>query len=277
MFISLALSWNILGGYAGYLSFGHMSFFGIGAYTTAILMRDLQLSPFVTVPLGSVSAGLVSIIMLSVFIKLEEAYFAIATLALNFALLSLAVVLEITGGPRGISIPIPPFDPLTFSKLVFTVFTVIVLLLVIISYKIENSKFGYTLFAIREDRLAAECLGINVFRAKLLATFLSAALTGMVGGIYPVFSLYINPDIAFNIGWSVMLVVMNVFGGLGTWIGSILGAIIFHSVREVFTYFIPIPALSIVFVGAFLMLSILLIPQGIYEKVKSIMVKRGRR
>jgi len=254
-----------------------MSFFGIGAYTVAILLRDFQLSPLITVPLGGILSGLIGIAMLVTFIRLEEAYFAIATLALNFALLSLAVVLEITGGPRGISIPIPPFDPLTFSKLISAIFIVITLLLILISYKIENSKFGYALFAIREDRLAAECLGINTFRAKLSAMFLSATFTGIIGGIYPVFSLYINPEIAFNIGWSVMLVIMNIFGGLGTWVGPTLGAVIFHSVREVFTYFIPIPALTIVFVGAFLVLSILLIPQGIYEAAKAIILRRGRK
>jgi branched-chain amino acid transport system permease protein len=263
MFASLALSWNILGGYAGYFSFGHMSFFGIGAYTVSILAKDYGVSPLLSVPAGGLLAGIVAVAAFYAFIRLEEAYFAIATLAFNFALLFLAQALDITGGPYGISLPLFSYSPAVIDKMFLGVFLVASIIMVVVNYKIENSRFGYALVAMREDKVTAESLGINTLNAKIIAGFLSGAATGLIGAIYPLYLLYINPETSFSIGWSTMLVVMVIFGGLGTWIGPLIGGLVFETITEVFTDYSPVPALSIVFIGGALVALILFLPQGI--------------
>jgi len=263
MFSCLALSWDILGGYSGYLSFGHMSFFGVGAYTTAILLTTLGISPLITVPLGAFISGLLGVVSLSVFIRLEEAYFAIATLALNFSLQSLATVLEITGGARGISTPLLPFSPITLYIIFLSSFLVITMVLLSMRYKIENSRIGYAMLALREDKTVAECLGINTLRMKLIAMFISCFFTGLVGSMYPLFATFIDPTIGFSVDWSVLLVVMCICGGTGIWWGPLLGAFILHSVRELFTYTLPIPQLSLAIIGITFVILILFFPQGI--------------
>jgi branched-chain amino acid transport system permease protein len=269
MFAALSLSWNILGGYAGYLSFGHMSFFGIGAYTTAILVTKYDFSPFLTVPLASLLGAAVMLVALYSFIRLEEAYFAIATLAFNFALFYLALVLPQTNGASGISVPLLPYSPLDVNKIFFGIFASFLIVLMVIIQRMRSSKLGYELVAMREDGVAAETLGVDTVRARLIAGLVSAGATSLVGSIYPLYITYIDPGVAFNIEWSVLLVVMVVFGGVGTLAGPIIGAFVFESITEAFTYFTPTPQLSHVFIGLCLMLLLLLLPAGVYGTLKN--------
>jgi branched-chain amino acid transport system permease protein len=268
MFAAMASSWNILGGYAGYLSFGHMSFFGIGAYTSAILITAYRVSPFITVPLGALLAAGVMLVALYSFIRLEEAYFAIATLAFNFALFYLALVLPQTNGSEGIFRSMVSGGALGLNKLFFAVITAVVIGILVVSHLVQKSKLGKELVAMREDKPAAESLGVNTLRAKLKAGLISAGATGLVGAFYPVYITYIDPGTAFNIDWSILLVVMVVFGGIGTLAGPIMGAFAFESIRELFTYFVPIPQLSTVFIGGALVTLLLVLPNGVYGTVR---------
>lgn len=268
MFAAMAISWNILGGYAGYLSFGHMSFFGVGAYTTAILITVYHYSPFLTVPLGAILAAGVMLVALYIFIRLEEAYFAIATLALNFALFYLALALPQTNGSQGIFLPLISGSALDLNRLFFGITTLIVIGTVVVSHLIQKSKLGKELLAMREDKPAAESLGVNTLRAKLEAGLISAGATGLIGAIYPVYLTYIDPGTSFNIDWSILLVVMVVFGGMGTLAGPIIGAFVFEATRELFTYFVPIPQLSTVFIGGTLVILLLVLPGGVYGTAK---------
>ena len=264
MFIGMALSWNILGGYAGYLSFGHMSFFGIGAYTTAILVVTYGVSSFLSVPLGAVFAATVMLVALYVFIRLEEAYFAIATLALNFAMYYLALALPQTNGSEGIFLPLLPFSAIDFNKLFFATFALVAIGILLVSRLIRESRLGKELVAMRDDRLAAESLGINTLRAKLIAGVVSAGAIGLIGALYPLYLTYVDPSTSFGIEWSILLVVMVVFGGLGSLAGPVIGAFVFETIQQVFTYFAPFPQLSIILIGAALVILLLGLPKGVY-------------
>jgi branched-chain amino acid transport system permease protein len=273
MFAAMAVSWNILGGYAGYLSFGHTSFFGVGAYTTAILITVYHYSPFLTVPLGAILAAAVMLVALYVFIRLEQAYFAIATLALNFTLYYLALALPQTNGSAGIFLHMVSGSAINFDKVYYGIFGSVVIGIVVISHLIQKSKVGKELMAMRDDRVAAESLGVDTTRAKLIAGLISAGGMGLVGAIYPLYLFYVDPSTAFNIDWSILLVVMVIFGGTGTLVGPIIGAFVFEGITELFTFYSPVPTLSTVFVGGVLVIMVLFLPSGIYGTAK----KRGIR
>lgn len=275
MYITLASSWNIIGGFAGYASFGHMLFFGVGAYTSAILLRDYGLFPFLTSPLAGVTAILCGLIALPC-LKLKGGYFAIVTLGLSYVGQIVAYNLDITGGGEGIMLPLVPWST-EFMKIPFYYgMLLIACATVFTSYKIKNSKFGLGLEAIREDEVKAEAVGINTTMYKSLAFIISAFFFGLVGGLYSYYVNFINPFnlFSFLIGLNILLMVY--LGGIATVIGPILGAAIIPPLSELLRYSVISEAHMWLY-GFLLVIIVLFMPNGLlpyFRKLYLFILKR---
>lgn len=270
MLIIASVSWDIMYGQTGYLSFAHSTPFGIGAYVTAILMLNFGFSPFLTAPLGGLLAMSVAVVIGLVCLRLKGLYFAFGTIFTNTAFLYLATISPITQGALGIHLPIPPLGPLTRQRLFFIAFLILAIATIILNYIISRSKFGLGCTAIREDESACEVLGINTTRLRILSYALSSLPQGIMGGLYSYYMLYIDPMTAFGTFWTLNPVLMTIVGGSRTIIGPILGSIILFFLQEVFRYSIPVAfeGLHMMIFAALLLLVILFLPQGIIPTLK---------
>ncbi|WP_425450378.1 branched-chain amino acid ABC transporter permease [Virgifigura deserti] len=256
MWAGLACSWNIIGGYAGYIDFGHSVFFGIGAYASAILMGDAFGWPFAaTIPVGLLAAGGVAAVIGGPTLRLRGAYFAIATWAFAETLLQLATVLEITGGTAGLSLP--PF--LNERFFYFAMLTAAAATYALTWLLFERSRFGLKVKALRDHEPAAEAMGINTAAVKLQAFALSAATAAVFGSIYAYWVTFINPRSTLGGDITDQMVVMVLLGGLGSLWGPALGAAALFIVNRIFwmywgdtTFYIAILGLAIIVVVLFL-------------------------
>lgn len=260
MWAGLALSWNIIGGYAGYISFGQVAFFGIGAYTTALLMQPSHhWNFFLTLPVGAAAAGLLALIVGWPSLRLRGAYFAIATWALAEALAQLAGVLGFTGGSFGISTPANPSTPFFYYMM---------LIAVAISYAVawgllERSRFGFKVKAVRDHQTAAQSLGINTTLVKQQALLLSAVIPAVFGGIDAYWITFINPQSVLAGDITDQMVVMALVGGLGTIWGPALGAIALYLVNTWFNATFGSTTGYIAMVGGLVAIVVLFLPDGI--------------
>ncbi|MBI4487877.1 MAG: branched-chain amino acid ABC transporter permease [Deltaproteobacteria bacterium] len=257
MWIALAESWNLISGLTGYVSFGHVAFFGTGAYTAAILISKAGWHWFPASLMGSVTAPLLAFIIGYPCLRLKGPYFAIAMLGLNEVLRALVSYFEdFTGGGNGISLP-----PIAELRPVYYAMGGVALGVVLLTYRIITSRFGLRLLSIREDELAAEAMGINTARLKLYAFLLSAAFPGIAGGFFAWYSSHIEPLGIFPLLTTITMIIMCLFGGKGTVLGPVLGASILSIFQElVWARFLFIH--QAIF-GALIVGVVLLMPKGI--------------
>jgi branched-chain amino acid transport system permease protein len=267
MFVVLAVSWNIIGGMAGYVSFGHVTFFALGAYLTAILYRDLGASPFLTAPLGGILAAAVAFLLGWVTLRLREDYFAIATLGLAFIFEVLAWNLPVTGGGSGIMLTAPNFGIHLTKAVFYLCMWAIMVATVLTSWAIGRSRFGYGLASIREDEEAAEVLGVRTAQLKRAAFVLSAFFPGVAGGIFSYYIAYIEPGTVFDHSISINVVIMSILGGIGTTLGPVLGAVILSLVSEAMNVVVASEAKLVVY-GGILVSAVLFLPQGILGRLR---------
>jgi branched-chain amino acid transport system permease protein len=260
MWAGLALSWNVICGYAGYISFGHVAFFGIGAYTTAILMQPQHDWNFwATLPVAAVIAGAVAALVGWPALRLKGAYFAIATWALAEAVRELATILDFTGGSRGLTTPIHLDDNFFYYTMLATAaiaFAVCYLLL-------ERSRFGFRVKAVRDNEVAARAQGINTTLVKIAAFVLSAMIPAVLGGINAYWITFINPESVLNTIITDQLVVMVLVGGLGHAWGPALGATVLYVFDEQLRVSYGETTAYIVIVGALVMAVVLFLPDGL--------------
>jgi len=227
LFAILALSWDIVGGQTGYPSFGNMAFFGIGAYTTAILVKDFA----VAFPAAMVVAGLVAVAFAAVIgaavLRLRGHYFAIATLGVLLAAQQVSRIIDITGGASGkILLDVPS------GTVFYYLFLGVLVAEVAVVYYLSNTRFGFILNAIRDDEDKATAMGFNTAYYKTTAWMLAALFTGLAGGAYSLFNTFIDPQTAYNGAWNVELIAMALLGGSGTVAGPVVGAFGLHTVIE---------------------------------------------
>jgi branched-chain amino acid transport system permease protein len=272
MWVALAGCWNLMSGYTGYIDFGPVAYFGIGSYCTALLMirGGLPFFPSVLVS-GVISAGFAFIIGL-VTLRLQGAYFAIATFAVAEA--SKQIILEgdrlagveFFGGSHGLTLPRPPPAEFFYYFLFFFMGLVIGL-----TYLLSRSKFGYGLRAIREAEGVAELSGVPTLRIKMQAYMLSSGLIGCIGGVEAYWLTYIIPDDVFNVMRTIQMVIMTLLGGMGTVWGPLIGGSFLTLVAEylgakfVYDY--------LILVGAVIILVILLMPNGVVGEIRR---RKGR-
>jgi branched-chain amino acid transport system permease protein len=261
MWIGLAIAFDVLAGYTGYLNFGHGAFFGLGAYTTAILMMQAHWPFALALPMGGVTAGLGALIAGLPTLRLKGAYFAIATWALSRAVQQLALIMDITGGPDGMRLP-SFLNPQFFYYLMLAIVAVTFALL---WFLLERSPFGLKLKAIREDEEGAMALGLNPTKLKMQAFILSAVPTGILGGVYAYWITFIDPASTLGDLVSDQALVMVVFGGMGTLIGPVIGAILIFAFKTLFwAYLSDFQLLYLIILGAVIALSVVFIPNGLW-------------
>ncbi|RII27190.1 MAG: branched-chain amino acid ABC transporter permease [Geobacter sp.] len=234
-------AWNIIGGYTGQYSIGHVAYFGAGAYTTMILMQYKQIPPWYGMLAGIGVALVVSLIIGSICFRLQGPYFVLASIAVaEIMRLSAINLKDITNGAEGILITeIPVFKigntvvtdflskvPFYYVGLVITLVTILV------TWMVQNSKLGYYFQAIREDQDAAHSLGISLPLYKNIALALSAVFTSLSGSFYAIYIGYIDPSTVLNLDISVQIVLVCIIGGIGTIWGPVIGAMVLVPLSE---------------------------------------------
>jgi branched-chain amino acid transport system permease protein len=271
LFGFLASAWNIIGGYAGQHSFGHAAFFGVGAYVSTLLYTRLGISPWIGMLAGAILASVLGMILgyLTFRYKLKGVFFALATFSFAEILRVIVLNWSITNEAMGILIPLKQVnsyrDLLFVSKVPYyyiILFMVIAILLV--SYKLDHSKWGYYLKATSEDEEAAGSLGIDILKYKSLALVISSFFTALGGTFYAQYMYYIDPDIGFGIDTTIEMVIRAMFGGLGTVLGPLLGSAVLETVSEVMRNSLgEYKGLHIMFYGAVLIFVMIYFPRGL--------------
>jgi len=259
MWAGLAQSWNMIGGYTGYLSFGHGAFFGVGAYITGIAMMRLDCPFGVGLLLSGIFAAFLAALIGYPTLRLRGAYFAIATWAFGEMMRQIATILDITGGAFGMQLPaflnLPFFYYVTLGVSGLTYLTTYLLL--------ERACFGYKLLAIREHEEAAEMVGVDTVTIKIKAFALSAFFPGVLGGIYAYWVTYIHPDSVLGAINTDFMVVMAFLGGVGSLWGPFLGAFVVQLVNRYLWLVWGEGTFYLVIIGAAICAVVLFIPNGI--------------
>ncbi len=257
MWIALAQSWNLISGLTGYVSFGHVAFFGMGAYSAGILIGKLGWAWPVACLGGGVMAMGLALVIGWPCLRLKGPYFAIAMLGLNEVLRVIVSYYEgLTGGGNGLSLP-----TLHASVPIYYAMGLVAIAVTALTYLIITSRFGLRLMTIREDEVAAEAMGIDTFRHKLYAFLLSALGPGIVGGLAARDQGYIEPLSVFPLITTITMIVMALFGGKGTIWGPVLGAVLLFTFQElVWARFIYLHQLLF---GAIIVAVVLMMPRGI--------------
>jgi branched-chain amino acid transport system permease protein len=257
MYVVLALSWNIISGFTGYTSFGHVAFYGIGAYACAILVVDHGWSWVPTLLVGALVAGLVALAIGYPVLRLKGPYFAIAMLGMAEGTRVVATVWDsLTHGGVGISFPSVENSTSTYYAML-----VLMLITVAVAYLVAHSRFGIRLNAIREDEVAAEALGINVTRYKLVAFVLSAIFPAVAGGIQAYKVLYIEPQAVFFVQITIAMALMSMLGGKGTVIGPMVGAVLLYTAQEL--TWVNFPTAHLIAYGLFIIVVARFLPRGL--------------
>lgn len=270
MFVALAQAWNLIGGFAGYASFGQVVFFGVGGYATAVLMTHLGVSFWLALPLSGLMAALYGALIGMPLLRLRGHYFAIATLGVAEGTREVVINLpELTGGGGGITLPTVGAEAVTEylgNDGFYVLFLVLAALSLLIAGLVSRSSFGYALRAIHQDEDAAAAVGINTTRAKVLTFSLSGLITGLVGATYAFQQVTIYPERLFDSEFTVLMVVMVVIGGSGTVLGPLIGAVglqlLSEWLRQSYTN------VHTLLLGAVIIVAVVLMPQGLVNYVR---------
>jgi branched-chain amino acid transport system permease protein len=271
-----AISWNIISGFAGYISLGHSVFLGIGAYTAAILSTRWEVNPLLVAPLGGVAAVLVAGLIGGVVLRAKGPSFVIITIALLLICQLLAINLpSLTNGSDGITLALPFWDPKLGNIPFYYTFLGLGVLAFGFSAWIRRTKFGTGLVAIREDEGKAAAIGVPTSLYKVLAYAASAFFIGVAGGVYGYFLTFLNPLGAFNILTSVMVVLAALVGGRGTLWGPVLGAFIVSFASEAATVYGGGSQSRVLLFGLALVVIVLFLPDGLLPTIRKAIAKRG--
>jgi len=273
----MAVAWNILGGFTGYVNFGSAGFFAMGAYTSIALGRAFgeDVSLPVMIVAAALFCGLLGLGLGYLTLRLKGVYFSIATLATAIVLETLMTNWSFVGGARGAYI-LTPENHLWFDSYIEMLFMVMLLLTlgsIAVSRALIRSRLGRGLTAIRDDELAAECAGVPTLRLKLVSATLMGALMGVAGAPYPYFVTFVDPASAFSLFVAVNAIAMPMIGGTAHWIGPVIGALLVGTAQQVITVTVS-SELNVLFVGIMLVVFISLAPQGIVGVAQKLMARR---
>jgi branched-chain amino acid transport system permease protein len=266
MYATLAVSWMILSGYTGYVSLGSAAFFGLGAYLPTILWPML---PFpVLIIVGGAAAGFFAFIVGIPCLRIRGPYFVILTFGLSQLLQQIFVLYEanVKGRVGTVLLNTPS------SETIYIALLVVCLIAIGVAQLIKNSKFGFGLFSIRGDEEAAEALGVNTTRYKLLAFVISSTLMGFVGSIMAMRWTFIDPPIAFNYLLSFQVCIMSILGGWQDFRGPILGAAVLTLISEAFG--VEFPYYFMIILGITLIMLMKFLPNGLLDAIERIRRKR---
>ncbi|MGC1559992.1 MAG: branched-chain amino acid ABC transporter permease [Bradyrhizobium sp.] len=285
LFAAMAQAWNIVGGLANQISLGHAAFFGIGAYTSTVLLLKFGISPWLGMFAGGALGGLAAFVIAIPTMRLQGHYFALATLAFGEVMRVIANVwTSLTGGPGGLSVPfVPPsFLAYSFKLLRPHAYIALAALIVVtaIFQAIRRGAMGYRLRAIRQNADAAEVIGIDTTRVKLFAAVISGALMAMLGTLYAQVAVFFDPDTVFGIASiSIRVALIAIIGGVGTAAGPILGAFFIIPLEEIMNGLLSSRAagLSQLVFGIILIAVILWQPRGFITALNSLRARLSRK
>ncbi len=234
IYAMLAHSLNIITGHAGQISLGHAAFFGIGAYTSAMLYTGAGFPFWVSVPMAAVVAGIVGVLLGIPCLRVRDDFLAITTMGINFVVEAIFLYIPFFGGAMGIGgINLPKWFGREMTKPeYFVLILVVFVVLLLLDRRVGHSWIGLAWASIREDEEAARAMGVDVVRFKVLAFILGSAIAGLAGGFYAHFLTFIMPQ-NFGFGQSIVILSMVVFGGIGSRWGPIVGAVILGILPEV--------------------------------------------
>jgi branched-chain amino acid transport system permease protein len=283
MWTLLGAAWNVLGGFAGQVSFGHASLFGVGAYTTILLYLRAEIAPWWGIPLAGLAAAVTSLPLGLICFRLRGPYFSLATLAVAEIVRLVALNWEsVTSGPTGLLITVlPPVSilgkPVNWEakEPFYAAIALLAFAGLLAVNALKRSRLGAFLVAIRENEDAAEAVGIDTVRAKVLTLALSAFLAGAGGGFYAFYFRYVDPDAVLAIALSMEMVFIAIVGGLGTVGGPLIGAVFLTAIAETVRSRFQVGHL--VFYGLFMMLVIRFMPEGIWGRVQRLATRRRAR
>jgi branched-chain amino acid transport system permease protein len=306
--VIIGSSWNILGGFTGQYSVGHAAYFGVGAYTTMILLQYRQIAPWFGIWAGAVAALVTALIIGSICFRLRGPYFVLASIAVAEIFRVTALNLKgITNGAEGILVTeIPALTiggtlitdweskvPFYYAGLVFA------LVIIMVSWLVSRTKPGYCFQAIREDQDAAHSLGINPTRYKNAALAISAIFTALAGGLYAIYVGFIDPSTVLALDKSVQIVVVCIIGGIGTILGPVVGAALLIPLSEALRSNAITDALiraglvnpespvgaflkenlahaHVLIYGILLVIVILFMPEGVFGSLRRLAARKGR-
>ncbi len=267
MYVALASSLNIFLGYTGYVSFGHIVFFGIGGYVGFYALTVLSWPLVLAAAAGGVAAGLLALAIGASVLRLRGAYFALATLGINEAMRAFVSNFGPFGGPTGMSLDFSIYrsfgGPTQALWLAYFSMLALTIVAVIMSSAVKGSKFGLGLFSIREDEDAALVMGVRAPSAKTIALVLSAVIPGVIGVLFFFKNGNIEPPDAFKLQTSIEIIVMVMLGGFGTVLGPVVGAAGYERLRSFLLTSDPFKSLQLTIAGFVLLLIILFIPNGV--------------
>jgi branched-chain amino acid transport system permease protein len=272
----LGQSWNILTGYTGMISLGHSLFVGIGAYMTFLLTLTLGLSPWIGMWIGGIVAGLIGLVIgyFGFRFGLKGVYFVLLTIA--FAEIGRLIVLhlKVFGSFQGLFIT-PQFSfanfqfkentPYYYIGLGYVIFSLVVVQL------LERSKIGRYMVALREDEDAAESLGVDVFKYKMIAIFISAFMTSLGGTFYANYLYYLHPGTMMSMAFSIEIILRPIIGGMGTVLGPVIGSFLITPLAELSRSFFAkagYEGLHLVIYGFLLVAVVLFFPRGVISYIK---------
>jgi branched-chain amino acid transport system permease protein len=247
MYVALTESWNLLGGYTGYVSLGHVAFFSTGAYTTAVCMTRYGASPFATALLGGVFAALLAAVVGYPVLRLKGAYFTISSLLLATVMQLIFMNWEFVGSSTGLWYKLLPVSIEVNRILFYEAMLILATVITIVVRWVERSKFGAGLVAIREDEDVAKT-------------------------IYGYYMSYVHPEVTFNINTSLLILLMSFFGGCRTWAGPLLGAVVLSLANQLIVTFIG-AEISRILYGLLLVVVIIFMPDGVIQYARGVFVR----
>ncbi len=267
MSVALASSLNILLGYTGYVSFGHIVFFGTGGYIGFYLLSAYTAPLYVAVLGGAVSSGLLAFLLGKAILRLRGAYFALATIGVNEAARAFMKNFEPFGGPIGMSLKFQVYNayggPDQALWITYAALVVLTLVVILVSFLVKSSRFGLGLMAIRENEDAAEVMGVVAPNAKTWAYVLSAIFPGMVGVLFFFKNGNIEPVDAFRLNQSIETIVMVMLGGQGLVLGPLVGSAVYQRLRGLLLVSPLFKNIQLAVAGVLLLVIILFVPAGL--------------
>lgn len=281
VYAAMAAGWTVLGGFAGYLSFGHVAFLGIGGYAAAVASLHLpalgKLTPVATLAVlmlaGGVAAAAVALVVGLPLLRLRGPYFTVGSLLLVRVLAVVLLNSPLLGGGGGLWLPPPPLDIVALRSLVYGAAVALTAVAALVAWGIQRSKLGLGLSAIREDEEVAGGLGVDTLRLKLIALGTSAAITGAVGSVYAYERGNIYVETMFDLNISVLIVLSALLGGAGHWAGPLLGAALVRFLDEVLGVYVGREMARVLF-GGMLIFVMLWKPKGVLAPLT--VVRRAR-
>lgn len=269
LYAAMSVSWNLIGGFAGYPSLGHAAFFGIGAYATASIFKSTHIltngfQPFLMLPFIGIGCAILAIPIGLIAMRTRTDVFAIVTITLLFVTQTLAYNLkDVTGGAQGAGLSNPPFRIAIFEQPFYFAAAILLLLAMGIAYFFMKTKIGLALTAIRADEDKARGVGVRTAVVKVMAFSISVGITAMAGGMWAYYIGFIYPQFAVDPLITIAIVLMTFLGGRATLWGPVLGAAILMPAQQLLAYYVGGSQIYLIAYAGIFLLIMLLLPRGI--------------